>query len=124
MPYAAFAAAKAADASWKDRTPGNPAPRPGQNMRIHHDNGESISDLAVSLSLGDRCSFRLSNTGKHGYPCTDLTLSSGDTLVFGRQARFACHDEPRIYPGTGHPTSGLTHGRINITMRMTVLGGQ
>ena len=26
MPYAAFAAAKAADASWKDRTPGNPAP--------------------------------------------------------------------------------------------------
>ena len=92
-------------------------------MRIHHDNGGSISDLAVSLSLGDRCSFRLSNTGNHGYPCTDLTLSSGDTLVFGRQARFACHDEPRIYPGTGHPRSGLTRGRINITMRMTVLGG-
>jgi len=105
MPYAAFAAAKAADA-------------------IHHVNGESISDLAVSLSLGDRCSFRLSDTGNHGYPCTDLTLSSGDTLVFGRQARFACHDEPRIYPGTGHPRSGLTRGRINITMRMTVLGGQ
>jgi DNA oxidative demethylase len=124
MPYAAFAAAEAAGASWKDRTPGNPAPRPGQNMRIHHDNGESISDLAVSLSLGDRCSFQLSNTGNHGYPCTDLTLSSGDTLVFGRQARFACHDEPRIYPGTGHPRSGLTRGRINITMRMTVLGSQ
>jgi hypothetical protein len=51
MPYAAFAAAKAAGASWKDRTPGNLAPRPGQNLRIHHDNGESISDLAVSLSL-------------------------------------------------------------------------
>ena len=32
-------------------------------MRIHYDTGESISDLAVSLSLGDRCSFRLSNTG-------------------------------------------------------------
>jgi DNA oxidative demethylase len=124
MPYAAFAAAKAAGASWKDRTPGNLAPRPGQNLRIHHDNGESISDLAVSLSLGDRCSFWLSNTGNHGYPCTDLTLSSGDTLVFGRQARFACHDEPRIYPGTGHPGSGLTRGRINITMRITVPGGQ
>jgi alkylated DNA repair protein (DNA oxidative demethylase) len=76
------------------------------------------------LSLGDRCSFRLSNTGNHGYPCTDLTLSSGDALVFGRQARFACHDEPRIYPGTGHPRSGLTRGRINITMRITVPGGQ
>jgi DNA oxidative demethylase len=120
MPYAAFAAG----ASREDRMPGNPAPRPGQNLRIHHDNGESISDLAVSLSLGDRCSFRLSNTGNHDYPCTDLTLSSGDTLVFGRQARFACHDEPRIYPGTGHPGSGLTRGRINITMRITVLGGQ
>jgi alkylated DNA repair protein (DNA oxidative demethylase) len=48
---------------------------------------------------------------------------AGKTLVFGRQARFACHDEPRIYPGTGHPRSGLTRGRINITMRMTVLGG-
>ena len=127
MPYAAFAAAKTAGASWKDRTPGNPEP-PGlakKNIRIHHDNGESISDLAdESLSLGDRCSFRLSNTGNHGYPCTNLTLSTGDTLVFGRQARFACHDEPRIYPGTGHPRSGLTRGRINITMRMTVLGGQ
>jgi alkylated DNA repair protein (DNA oxidative demethylase) len=123
MPYAAFAAAKTADA-WKDRTPGNLAPRPGLNLRSHHDNGDSISDLAVSLSLGDRCSFRLSNTASHGYPCTDLTLSSGDTLVFGRQARFACHDEPRIYPGTGHPGSGLTRGRINVTMRMTVLSGQ
>ena len=108
MPYAAFAAAKTADASWKDRTPGNLAPRPGQNLRTHHDNGESISDLAVSLSLGDRCSFRLNNTANHGYLCTELTLSSGDTLVFGRQARFACHDEPGIYPGTGHPGSGLT----------------
>jgi alkylated DNA repair protein (DNA oxidative demethylase) len=94
----------------------DPGPRPW--------GGESISDLAVSLSLGDRCSFQLSNTGNHGYPCTDLTLSSGDTLVFGRQARFACQDEPRIYPGTGHPRSGLTRGRINITMRMTVLGSQ
>jgi len=122
--YPTLEAAKAAGASWKGRPPGNLAPRPGQNLRIHHDNGESISDLAVSLSLGDRCSFRLSNTGNHGYPCTDLTLSSGDTLVFGRQARFACHDEPRIYPGTGHPGSGLTRGRINITMRITVPGGQ
>ena len=34
MPYAAFAAAKAAGASRKDRTSGNPAPRPGQNLRI------------------------------------------------------------------------------------------
>lgn len=117
MPYAAFAAAKAAGASWKDRTPVTWPPRPGQNLRIHHDNGETISDLAVSLSLGDRCSFRLSNTGNQGYPCTDLTLSSGDALVFGGQARFACHDEPRSYPGTGNPRSGLTRGRIDITMR-------
>ena len=111
-------------ASWKDHTPGNLAPRPGQNLRIHHDNAQTISDLAVSLSLGDRCSFRLSNTDNYGYPCTDLTLSSGDALVFGGQARFACHDEPRIYPGTGHPRSGLTRGRINITMRITVSSGQ
>lgn len=124
MPYAAFAAAKAAGASWKDRAPDNLGPRPGQDMRIRHDTGESISDLAVSLSLGDRCSFRLSNTGDHGYPGTDLTLSSGDALVFGRQARFACRDEPRIYPGTGHPRSGLTRGRINITMRIAMPGGQ
>jgi DNA oxidative demethylase len=124
MPYAAFAAAKAVGATWEYRTSGSQAPRPGQNLHIHHDNGESISDLAVSFSLGDRCAFRLSNTGNHGYRCTDLTLSSGDTLVFGRQARFACHDEPRIYPGTGHPDSGLTRGRVNITMRMTVANGQ
>jgi hypothetical protein len=50
--------------------------------------------------------------------------STRNTLVFGRQARFVCHDEPRIYPGTGHPGSGLTRGRINITMRITVPGGQ
>ena len=123
-PYAAFAAAKAVGASWEDRTPGNQAPRPGQNLHIHHDNGESISDLAVSLSLGDRCAFRLSNTGDHDYPYTDLTLSAGDTLVFGRQALFAYHDQPRIYPGTGHPGSGLTRGRVNITMRIAVADGR
>jgi alkylated DNA repair protein (DNA oxidative demethylase) len=124
MPYAAFAAAKAVGASWKDRTPGNQAPGHSQNLHIHYGNGESISDLAVSLSLGDRCAFRLSNTGHHDYPYTDLTLSAGDTLVFGRQALFAYHDQPRIYPGTGHPGSGLTRGRVNITMRIAVADGQ
>ncbi len=98
------------------------ASRQAGEQQAQHIQEKSISDLAVSLSLGDRCSIRLSNTGNHGYPCTDLTLSSGDTLIFGRQARFACHDEPRIYPGTGHPGSGLTRGRTNITMRITVLG--
>ena len=122
MPYAAFAAGKTADASWKDRTPGNLSTGLARTCTSTMTTARPPATWPYPSASVTGVPSASSNTGNHGYPCTDLTLSSGDALVFGRQARFACHDEPRIYPGTGHPGSGLTRGRINITMRIAVPG--
>ena len=125
MPYAAFAAAKAAGASWRDRTPGNLAPRPGQNLRIHHDNGETISDLAVSLSLGDRCSFRLSNSGKPGLPLHRPHLvfrrrprirTTGTLRLPRRAPNLPRHRQSQVRP---HPRPDQHHNA-----RITVPSGQ
>src|SRR5258708_20531532 len=39
-----------------------PRPRPGHNLRIHHDNGETTTGLAVSLTLVDISSSLLTTT--------------------------------------------------------------
>ena len=113
MPYAAFAAAKTAGASWKDRTPGNPAPRPGQNIRIHHDNGESISDLAVSLSLGDRCTFRLATpattvTPALTSPCPPETPSSSDDRHASPATMSPGSTPAQAIPGPASPAAAST----------------
>lgn len=90
-------------------------------LGMHQDKDEIVNEPVVSLSVGDSCLFRFGNTVSRGQPYTDLTLASGDAFVFGREARFAYHGVPRIYPGTGGPVTGLDHGRINITMRVTGL---
>ncbi|MPZ95920.1 MAG: alpha-ketoglutarate-dependent dioxygenase AlkB, partial [Propionibacteriales bacterium] len=54
-------------------------------------------------------------------PYTDLDLASGDLLVFGGPSRFAFHGVPKVYPGTADPATGLSTGRLNITLRVTGL---
>jgi alkylated DNA repair protein (DNA oxidative demethylase) len=75
----------------------------------------------VSLSVGDSCVFRFGTPHSRGKPYTDVTLASGDAVVFGRESRFAYHGVPRILPGTADPATGLREGRINVTMRVTGL---
>jgi alkylated DNA repair protein (DNA oxidative demethylase) len=78
----------------------------------------------VSISIGDTCKFRFGNTENRGKPYTDVELASGDVFVFGGPARFAYHGVPTVYPGTADPACGLSHGRVNITMRVTGMTGQ
>lgn len=92
-------------------------------MGMHQDKDERADDPVVSLSIGDTCIFRFGNTETRNKPYTDLDLASGDLFVFGGPSRFAYHGVPSVYPGTADPASGLSEGRLNITMRVTGLQG-
>jgi alkylated DNA repair protein (DNA oxidative demethylase) len=90
-------------------------------MGLHRDSDERTDDPVVSLSLGDACLFRFGNTENRGRPWVDVELCSGDLFVFGGPSRFAFHGVPRMRPGTGDPSIGLTEGRLNLTIRVSGL---
>ncbi|MFF7812238.1 alpha-ketoglutarate-dependent dioxygenase AlkB family protein [Streptomyces sp. NPDC007945] len=90
----------------------------GARMGMHRDKEERSGAPVVSLSLGDRCVFRLGNAEGRGRPWNDVELASGDLFVFGRESRWVYHGVPRVFPGTADPSLGLT-GRLNLTLRET-----
>ena len=90
-------------------------------LGMHQDKDERSDQPVVSLSLGDDCVFRFGNTSTRGRPHTDVELRSGDLFVFGGPSRFAYHGVPKIRPGTADPATGLTGGRLNLTLRVTGL---
>ena len=90
-------------------------------MGMHQDKDERCDAPVVSLSIGDTCVFRFGNTENRNKPYTDVELTSGDLFVFGGASRFAYHGVPKVYPGTGDPTTGLASGRLNLTLRVTGL---
>ncbi len=85
-------------------------------MGLHADRDERSPAPVVSLSVGDRCTFRFGNPDSRGRPWTDVELASGDLFVFGGPARLAYHGVLRTVSGTGPPELGLT-GRLNVTLR-------
>jgi DNA oxidative demethylase len=87
----------------------------------HQDKEEKSDAPVVSISLGDACVFRFGNTQTRTKPYVDIELRSGDLFVFGGPSRFAYHGVTRIIPNTSDPLLGLTHGRLNITLRVTGL---
>jgi DNA oxidative demethylase len=91
----------------------------GARLGMHQDKDEQVNQPVVSLSVGDTCQFRFGNPDHRGKPYTDIDLASGDAFVFGGPARFAYHAVLKTYPATGDPATGLSSGRINITMRVT-----
>ncbi|MER7661168.1 alpha-ketoglutarate-dependent dioxygenase AlkB [Streptomyces sp. NPDC096193] len=92
-------------------------------MGMHQDKEERSGAPVVSLSIGDSCVFRFGNTETRGRPYRDVELVSGDLFVFGGPARFAYHGVPKVYPGTADPATGMSGGRLNITLRETGLPG-
>ncbi|TDD34191.1 alpha-ketoglutarate-dependent dioxygenase AlkB [Nonomuraea terrae] len=90
-------------------------------MGMHQDKDEKSDAPVVSLSIGDACLFRFGNTETRGRPYTDVRLDSGDAFVFGGPSRFAYHGVPKVYAGTGDPATGLSSGRLNLTLRVTGL---
>jgi len=96
---------------------------PDARLGLHQDKIEGPAVIAagspvVTISLGDTCDFRLGNVHKPTRPYQDLQLASGDLLVFGGPARLAFHGVPKIHPGTGPESLGLT-GRLSITLRQS-----
>lgn len=63
--------------------------------------------------------FRLGNTDNRGRPWTDVELRSGDLLVFGDESRLAYHGVPGLLPAVDVPDTGLSHGRLNLTLRVS-----
>ncbi|MFE4195929.1 alpha-ketoglutarate-dependent dioxygenase AlkB family protein [Paenarthrobacter sp. NPDC056912] len=93
----------------------------GAAMGMHQDKDERSNAPVVSLSIGETCIFRFGNTRTRTKPYTDVELRSGDLFVFGGPSRFAYHGIPKVLAGTAPEGCGLSHGRINITMRVTGL---
>jgi alkylated DNA repair protein (DNA oxidative demethylase) len=93
----------------------------GAKLGMHQDKDERSDEPVVSLSIGDDCVFRFGNSEHRGRPCTDVELRSGDLFVFGGPSRFAYHGVPKTRPGTADPATGLTTGRLNLTLRVTGL---
>lgn len=92
-------------------------------MGMHQDKEERSGAPVVSLSIGDTCVFRFGNTEDRGRPYTDVELASGDLFVFGGPSRFAFHGVPKVRPGTADPATGMSGGRLNVTLRETGLDG-
>ncbi|MGW0905256.1 alpha-ketoglutarate-dependent dioxygenase AlkB family protein [Streptomyces sp. NPDC002853] len=92
-------------------------------MGMHQDKDERSTAPVVSLSIGDTCVFRVGNTETRTKPYTDIELASGDLFVFGGPSRHIFHGVPKVHEGTADPATGLTSGRLNITMRVTGLTG-
>ncbi|MFI0816008.1 alpha-ketoglutarate-dependent dioxygenase AlkB family protein [Streptomyces sp. NPDC021098] len=90
-------------------------------LGMHQDKDEKSSAPVVSLSIGDTCVFRVGNTETRTRPYTDIELASGDLFVFGGPSRYIYHGVPKVYEHTADPDTGLTSGRLNITMRVTGL---
>lgn len=91
-------------------------------MGMHQDKEERSVAPVVSLSIGEACVFRFGNTEDRGRPYTDVELTSGDLFVFGGPSRHAFHGVPRVRPGTAGPETGMSGGRLNLTLRETGLG--
>lgn len=84
-------------------------------MGLHQDRDEAdVAAPVVSLSLGDRCLFRVGGL-KRGGATHSFRLTSGDALVLGGAARLAFHGVDRVNPGTS--TLLAEGGRINVTLR-------
>ncbi|MFC4947440.1 alpha-ketoglutarate-dependent dioxygenase AlkB family protein [Pseudonocardia sp. GCM10023141] len=90
-------------------------------MGLHQDKDEKVLDPVVSLSIGAPCLFRLGGTANRGKPWADVELRSGDLVVFGDESRLAYHGVPKLLPALDVPDTGLTSGRLNITLRVSGL---
>lgn len=95
----------------------------GARMGMHVDRDEVVPAPVVSCNVGATARFRFGNPHGRGRPYVDLSLESGDVVVFGGPARLAYHGVPRLEPGTGDPAVGDLTGRLNVTVRQTGLPG-
>jgi alkylated DNA repair protein (DNA oxidative demethylase) len=91
----------------------------GAHLGLHQDGEEPAAAPVVTISLGDRCTFRFAGVDRRTAPFVDVELRSGDLLVFGRESRRVFHGVPKVFPATAPPGLGLPAGRLSLTVRET-----
>ena len=96
---------------------------PRAHLGLHQDGEEPSDAPVVTISLGDRCVFRMAGVERRTGPFTDVELGSGDLLVFGGANRRIHHGVPKVMAGTAPEGLGLPPGRLSITLRETGLPG-
>jgi DNA oxidative demethylase len=94
---------------------------PGARLGLHCDGEEPADAPVVTISLGDRCVFRMAGVDRRTGPLTDIEQGSGDLLVFGGPNRRIYHGVPKVFAGTAPQGLGLPPGRLSITVRETGL---
>ena len=97
---------------------------PGAHLGLHQDGEEPSAAPVVTISLGDRCVFRMAGVDRRTGPFTDVELRSGDLLVFGGPTRRIFHGVPKVLDGTAPAGLGLPPGRLSITVRETGLASR
>jgi DNA oxidative demethylase len=90
-------------------------------MGLHQDKDERSLEPVVSISLGASAAFRFGNTETRTKPWVDVTLHSGDLVVFGGASRLAYHGVTKVWPDTGPWASERPGERLNITIRVSGL---
>ena len=86
---------------------------------LHDAYGQPAEDYRPDAALINY--YGRAGTETRGRPYTDIELRTGDLFVFGGPSRFAYHGVPKTFFGTADPASGLTFGRLNLTLRETGL---
>jgi alkylated DNA repair protein (DNA oxidative demethylase) len=94
---------------------------PGARLGLHQDAEEPSDAPVVTISLGDRCVFRIAAVDRRTAPFTDVELQSGDLLVFGGPSRRVYHGVPKVFDGSRPYDLGLPPGRLSLTIRETGL---
>ena len=92
---------------------------PGARLGLHQDAEEPSDAPVVTISLGDTCLFRMAGVDRRTAPFLDITLRSGDLLVFGGPSRRVYHGVPKVFDNTGPRDLGLPSGRLSLTVRET-----
>lgn len=97
---------------------------PGASMGMHVDAFEESAAPVISLSIGDEALFRIGGSQNRNKPWDEVTLCSGDLIVFGGPKRYAYHGIVRVNEHTLPADCGLREGRINITIRQVSDGNK
>jgi len=92
-------------------------------LGLHRDGEEPSEAPVVTIAIGDVCTFRLAGVDRRTGPFVDVTMRSGDLLVFGGVNRRIYHGVPKVFAGTAPGGLGLVRGRLSITVRETGLSG-
>lgn len=87
----------------------------GAKMGLHQDNEERVEAPVISISLGASCTFRFGNNEGRTKPWDDITLRSGDLVVFGGSRRRSFHGVTKVHEDAQSMTA--LGERLNITIR-------